>query len=207
MALILPELKLPLIVLFLTPGLNKDKNNILQNSKTDTKEINSLQRLPSEVLECILKMVIFDKSKAEEQMKQYRNIKLVCTRFNDILNHPDFLSRSTKRRWSLFSSRYMCQNKLIENLQSIASLGQQCIKEGIKELVQKLSNYSNSHVQSASTTPFSASRGQFSSLTNRTKINSAVAHCHHIIKQISGDDEAGLIKHVLKKTQHSVKMF
>ena len=87
-------------------------------------------------------------------MKQYRNIKLVCTRFNDILNHPDFLSRSTKRRWSLISSRYMRQNKLIENLQSIASLGQQCIKEGIKELVQKLSNYSNSHVQSEGTIRF-----------------------------------------------------
>ena len=147
MALTLPELKLPLIVLFLTLGLNKDKNNRLQNSQTDTKEINSLQRLPNEVLECIFKMFVFDKSRAEEQMKQYRNIKLVCTRFNDILNHPDFLSRSTKRRWSLISSRYMRQNKLIENLQSIASLGQQCIKEGIKELVQKLSNYSNSHVQ------------------------------------------------------------
>ena len=26
-------------------------------------------------------------------MKQYRNIKLVCTGFNDILNHPDFLAR------------------------------------------------------------------------------------------------------------------
>ena len=66
MALTLPELKLPLIVLFLTLGLNKDKNNILQNSQTDTKEINSLQRLPNEVLECIFKMVVFDKSKAEE---------------------------------------------------------------------------------------------------------------------------------------------
>ena len=158
-------------MLFLTLGLNKDKNNILQNSKTDTKEINSLQRPPNEVLECIFKLVVFDKSKAEEQMKQYRNIRLVCTRFNDILNHPDFLSRSTKRRWSLISSRYMSQNKLIENLQSIASLGQQCMKEDIKELV---SNYSNSHVQSASTILFSASRGQFFSLTNKKKTSSVL---------------------------------
>ena len=93
----------------------------------------------------------------------------------------------------------MRQYKLIENLRSIASLGQQCIKEGIKELVQKLSNYSNSHVQSAGTKIFSASSAQFSSLTNRNKINSAVADFHHIIKQISGDDEADWIKHVLKK--------
>ena len=110
-----------------------------------------------------------NKSKAEEQMKQFRNIKLVCTRLNDILNHQDFLSRSMKRRWSLISSRYMRQHKLIENLQSITSLGQQCIKEGIKDLVQKLSNYSNSHVQPASTILFSASRGQFPSLSNRNE--------------------------------------
>ena len=42
----------------------------------------------------------------------------------------------------------MHQHKLIENLQSITSLRQQCIKEGINELVEKRSNYSNSHVQS-----------------------------------------------------------
>ena len=32
-----------LTVPFLTPGLNKDKNIILQNSQTDTKKINSLK--------------------------------------------------------------------------------------------------------------------------------------------------------------------
>ena len=42
-------------------------------------------------------------------------------------------------------------------------------------------------------------------LTNRNKFSSAVTDFHHIIKEISGDDEAGLIKHVLKKTKHSVK--
>lgn len=167
---------------------------------TETKEQTALS-LPTEVLESIFKMVIFNKSNknTEEQMKQYRNVKLVCTKFNDILNHPDFLSRSTKRRWSLISSKYMRHYKLIQNLNSITTLGQQCIKEGIKELVKNLSNYSNSHVQSASTLLFSASRGPFSSLTNRNKINSAVSDFRNIVQQISGDDEAGLIKHVLKR--------
>ena len=79
-------------------------------------------------------------------MKQYRSIKLVCKRFNDILNHPDFLSQSIKRRWSLISSRYMRHHKLIENLKSITALGQQCMKEDIKELMKNLSNISDSHV-------------------------------------------------------------
>ena len=93
--------------------------------------------LPIEVLGSIFKLIILNESqkeKPQEQMKHYRSIKLVCRRFNDILNHPDFLSRSIKRRWSLISLRYMRHYKLIENLICITSLGQQCVKEGTKNL-------------------------------------------------------------------------
>ena len=72
-------------------------------------------------------------------------------------------------------------------------------KRGHKELVKNLSNSSDSHIQSASTVLFSASRGQFSSITNRNKVNAAVSDFHNIVHKLSGNDEAGLIKHVLKR--------
>ena len=46
---------------------------------------------------------------------------------------------------------------------------------------------------------FSALRGKFSSITNRNKVNAAVSDFHNIVCKLSGNDEAGLIKHVLKR--------
>ena len=80
----------------------------------------------------------------------------------------------------------MRQTKLISNLENISSLCQQC-------------NNSDSHMQSATAVLFSAPRNKFSLLSNRNKINSTISDFHNIAKRLSGDDESGLLKAVLKK--------
>ena len=93
----------------------------------------------------------------------------------------------------------MRQTKLISNLENIPNLGQQCIKAAIKELTKSLTNNSDSHMQSTTAVLFSAPRNKFSLLSNRNKINSTISDFHNIAKRLSGDDESGLLKVVLKK--------
>ena len=59
-------------------------------------------QLPDEITEQILQTTIFSKNKENESewahMGRYRNLKLVCHKFNDILNHPDFPPRPINKR-------------------------------------------------------------------------------------------------------------
>ena len=54
-------------------------------------------------------------------------------------------------------------------------------------------------LQSTTAVLFSAPRNKFSLSSNRNKINSTISDFHNIAKRLSGDDESGLLKAVLKK--------
>ena len=65
-------------------------------------------------------------------------------------------------------------------MENISSLGQQFIEAAIKELTKRLTNNSDSHMQSTTTVPFSARRNKFSLLSNRNKINSTISDFHNV---------------------------
>ena len=79
------------------------------NSRQESSIINNdvilLDELPIEILEIILKIVVLcnvanDTEGQQKQMREYKNLTLVWHKFSDSLNHPDFLSKSVKRKWS-----------------------------------------------------------------------------------------------------------